>query len=160
LVEWLPAAGVVEDVRIAGRRQCAGIGQRLFFFEFSPSTFEMPLFIQGSIGRGIGPNRLHSQQSRVALGIYLVAFASQVNVANIKELIPEFFSENLVRGKGLLARSIITAQQQSPTFTPVYAALLSIINTKVIDNVSADGRDLSSVAMREIRALHCKRELE
>lgn len=60
----------------------------------------------------------------------------QVNVANIKELIPEFFSENLVRGKGLLARSIITAQQQSPTFTPVYAALLSIINTKVWAYVS------------------------
>lgn len=46
-------------------------------------------------------------------------------------LIPEFFNENLVRGKGLFARALITAQQQSPTFTPVYAALLSIVNTKV-----------------------------
>lgn len=33
--------------------------------------------------------------------------------------------------RGLLARSIITAQAASPTFTHVYAALVAIINTKV-----------------------------
>ena len=56
----------------------------------------------------------------------------QANTANIKMLIPDFFNENLVRGRGLFARALITAQQSSPTFTPVYAALLAVINTKVI----------------------------
>ena len=32
--------------------------------------------------------------------------------------------------RGLMSRSIITAQVASPTFTHVYAALVSIINTK------------------------------
>lgn len=32
--------------------------------------------------------------------------------------------------RGLLARSVITAQAASPTFTHVYAALVAIINTK------------------------------
>ncbi len=33
--------------------------------------------------------------------------------------------------RGLWARSIITAQTASPTFTHVYAALVAVINTKV-----------------------------
>ncbi|XP_011706955.1 PREDICTED: pre-mRNA-splicing factor CWC22 homolog, partial [Wasmannia auropunctata] len=39
-------------------------------------------------------------------------------------------SKNIVRGRGLLAHSIIQAQATSPIFTPVYAALTSIINLK------------------------------
>ena len=35
-----------------------------------------------------------------------------------------------MRGRGLLARSIIQAQTASPMFTHVYAALVAIINTK------------------------------
>ena len=38
------------------------------------------------------------------------------------------FRENVVRGCGLLGRSIIQAQAVSPTFTNVYAALVVIIN--------------------------------
>ena len=47
----------------------------------------------------------------------------------------ELFNENLLRGKGLLARAIMKAQTASPTFTPVYAALLSAVNTKLPENV-------------------------
>ena len=36
----------------------------------------------------------------------------------------------IYNNRGLLARSIITAQSASPTFTNVYACLVSIINTK------------------------------
>ena len=32
--------------------------------------------------------------------------------------------------RGLLGRSIVTAQAASPTFTHVYAALVAIVNTK------------------------------
>ena len=47
----------------------------------------------------------------------------------------ELFSENLLRGKGLLARAILKAQMASPTFTHVYAALLAAVNTKLPDVV-------------------------
>jgi hypothetical protein len=33
-----------------------------------------------------------------------------VNTTNIKNIIPELFAENIVRGRGLLCRSIIKAQ--------------------------------------------------
>lgn len=45
--------------------------------------------------------------------------------------IQELFRENLVRGRGLLARSILRAQMASPGFTHIFAALLSIINSKL-----------------------------
>ena len=34
--------------------------------------------------------------------------------------------------RGLLGRSIVTAQAASPTFTHVYAALVAIVNTKFL----------------------------
>jgi len=55
----------------------------------------------------------------------------QVNVSNISNIIRELFQENLVRGKGLFARSVIQAQGASPMFSHVYAALVAIINTKL-----------------------------
>ena len=54
----------------------------------------------------------------------------QVNVANIGNIVSELFQENVVRGRGLLARSVIQAQAASPMFTHVYAALVAVINTK------------------------------
>lgn len=56
---------------------------------------------------------------------------SQVNISNIKHVIPELFGENLIRGKGLFARSIMRAQAASLPFTPIFAALVAIINTKL-----------------------------
>ncbi len=52
-------------------------------------------------------------------------------MGNIKNLIPEIFYENLIRGRGLFARSIMKAQAASPNFTNVYAALVAVINTKM-----------------------------
>ena len=51
-------------------------------------------------------------------------------MANIGNIVSELFQENVVRGRGLLARSVIQAQAASPVFTHVYAALVSVINTK------------------------------
>ena len=58
----------------------------------------------------------------------------QINTANIKFLVPELFSENLVRGRGLFARSTMRAQAASVIFTSVYAALVAIVNTKMPAN--------------------------
>ena len=50
-------------------------------------------------------------------------------------MVIELFNENIIRGKGLLARSIIKAQLASPNFTHVYTALIAVINTKFPDIV-------------------------
>ncbi len=60
---------------------------------------------------------------------------NKVNISNISEIIMELFNENLMRGKGLLARAVMKAQMSSPTFTQVYAALLAAVNTKLPDVV-------------------------
>lgn len=56
---------------------------------------------------------------------------NKVNVSNFDMIIPSLIKENVVRGRGLLTRSIIQAQAASPTFTHVYAALAAVINSKV-----------------------------
>ncbi|KAL6200926.1 hypothetical protein ACLB2K_024641 [Fragaria x ananassa] len=55
---------------------------------------------------------------------------NKVNAANIKNIIPEIFSENLIRGRGLFCRSIMKSQMASPKFTDVIAALVAVVNTK------------------------------
>ncbi|GAA6037148.1 hypothetical protein JCM8097_008759 [Rhodosporidiobolus ruineniae] len=56
---------------------------------------------------------------------------NKVNTANIKLIIPELFGENLVRGRGLFVRSIMRAQASSLPFTPIFASLVAIVNTKL-----------------------------
>ncbi|KAK9378310.1 uncharacterized protein V2V93DRAFT_388963 [Kockiozyma suomiensis] len=56
---------------------------------------------------------------------------NKVNKANIKEIAQDVFKQNLVRGKGLFVRSMMRAQAASLPFTPVYAALAAIVNTKL-----------------------------
>ena len=56
---------------------------------------------------------------------------NKVNVGNIKDIVGEIFTENLIRGQGLFCRSIMKAQAASLPFTPVYAALAAIVNSKL-----------------------------
>lgn len=55
---------------------------------------------------------------------------NKVNTGNIAIIIKELLRENIVRGRGLLCRSVIQAQAASPTFTHVYAALIAAINSR------------------------------
>ena len=66
-----------------------------------------------------------------ALRKSITGIVNRVNVANIKHIVPELFAENLIRGRGLFARSVMKAQSSSLPFTPVFAALVAIINTKL-----------------------------
>lgn len=66
-----------------------------------------------------------------ALRKSITGIVNRVNISNIKDVVPELFSENLIRGRGLFARSIMKAQSASLPFTPVFAALVAIINTKL-----------------------------
>jgi len=55
---------------------------------------------------------------------------NKVNTSNLPLIIRELFKDNIVRGRGLLSRGIIQAQIASPFYTSVYAALVSVLNTK------------------------------
>lgn len=66
-----------------------------------------------------------------ALRKSITGIVNRVNIQNIKQVVPELFAENLIRGRGLFARSMMKAQSSSLPFTPVFAALVAIINTKL-----------------------------
>ncbi|KAG1681290.1 hypothetical protein FOA52_007336 [Chlamydomonas sp. UWO 241] len=55
---------------------------------------------------------------------------NKVNGMNIKAILVEVFRENLVRGRGLFCRSMMKSQLASPAFSPVYAGLVAVVNTK------------------------------
>lgn len=71
------------------------------------------------------------RQTWEALRKSINGLVNKVNVANIKNLVEELFQENLVRGRGLLVRSLVRAQMASPGFTHVFAALIAVINSKL-----------------------------
>ena len=61
----------------------------------------------------------------------ITRIVNRVNVTNIKHVMLELFSENLIRGWDLFAQSVMKAQAASLPYTPVYVVLVSIINTKL-----------------------------
>ncbi|KAK4983216.1 pre-mRNA-splicing factor cwc22, partial [Elasticomyces elasticus] len=96
-------------------------------------------------GTYIPPARLRALQAQItdktskeyqrmaweALKKSINGLINKINVSNIKHIVPELFGENLVRGRGLFCRSIMKAQSASLPFTPVYAAMAAIVNTKL-----------------------------
>ncbi|KAJ9573873.1 hypothetical protein L9F63_008733 [Diploptera punctata] len=80
-------------------------------------TVDMLTSRTGEVGLGSSKKSIHGH-------------INKVNTANIRIIVRELLKENIVRGRGLLCRSIIQAQAASPTFTHVYAALVSVINSK------------------------------
>jgi pre-mRNA-splicing factor CWC22 len=66
-----------------------------------------------------------------ALRKSITGIVNRVNITNIKLVVPELFAENLIRGRGLFARSVMKAQAASLPFTPVFAALVAILNSKL-----------------------------
>ncbi|CAN6251617.1 unnamed protein product [Urochloa humidicola] len=55
---------------------------------------------------------------------------NKVNASNIKDILPELFALDLVRGRGLLCESCIQSQMASPDLTDVFAALVAAVNAK------------------------------
>ena len=57
---------------------------------------------------------------------------NRLNAKTIKPLIHKLFDEgNLIRGRGLLAKTVLRAATTSPSYADVYAALVAVINTKL-----------------------------
>ncbi|KAL2752492.1 hypothetical protein ACRALDRAFT_1011715, partial [Sodiomyces alcalophilus JCM 7366] len=96
-------------------------------------------------GTYIPPARLRALQAQItdksskeyqrlmweALKKSINGLINKVNYSNIKHIVPELFGENLVKGRGLFCRSIMKAQATSLPFTPVFAAMAAIVNTKL-----------------------------
>lgn len=96
-------------------------------------------------GRYVPPARLRELQQQItdktskeyqrmaweALKKSINGLINKVNSSNIKHIVPELFAENLVRGKGLFARSVMRAAAASTPFIPIYACLVAIVNTKL-----------------------------
>ncbi|XP_069472187.1 pre-mRNA-splicing factor CWC22 homolog isoform X2 [Ambystoma mexicanum] len=72
----------------------------------------------------------YQRMSWEALKKSINGLINKVNVSNIGNIIQELLQENIVRGRGQLARSVLQAQSASPIFTHVYAAVVAIINSK------------------------------
>ncbi|GIX65659.1 cell cycle control protein, putative [Babesia caballi] len=58
------------------------------------------------------------------------AVVNKLTCSNVAELVVELLECNLIRGRGLLARSWIRAQMASPGFTDIYVAFLAVLNSK------------------------------
>ena len=56
---------------------------------------------------------------------------NKLNVGNIRSICEESFNENLFKARGLLCQSLLKAQAASLTFTPVYAAYVAVISSKL-----------------------------
>eukprot|EP00892_Ulva_mutabilis_P011560 jgi/Ulvmu1/8777/UM048_0032.1 len=63
-----------------------------------------------------------------ALRKTLNGIVNKVNASNLKQIAAELLRENLQRGRGVLCQALLKAQAASPTFTPVFAALVAIVN--------------------------------
>jgi pre-mRNA-splicing factor CWC22 len=99
-------------------------------------------------GAYIPPFRLKQMQAQIedktsaeyqrmtweALKKSINGLVNKVTKPNISVIVGEIFQENLIRGRGLYCRSIMKAQLASPAFTPIYAALTAVINTKLPEN--------------------------
>lgn len=96
-------------------------------------------------GTYIPPARLRALQAQItdkttkewqrmaweALKKSINGLINKANSPNLKQIVPELFGENLVRGKGLFCQSIMKAQAASLPFTPIYATMVAIVNTKL-----------------------------
>lgn len=96
-------------------------------------------------GTYIPPARLRALQAQItdkttkewqrmaweALKKSINGLINKANSPNLKQIVPELFQENLVRGKGLFCQSIMKAQAASLPFTHIYAAMVAIVNTKL-----------------------------
>lgn len=57
---------------------------------------------------------------------------NRLNVTTIKPLIHTLFQKaNLIRGRGLLVKSLLNGTMASPNYAHIYVALLAVINTKL-----------------------------
>lgn len=90
--------------------------------------FKLARMRQGEIEKG---SEADQRQHWEALKKSINGFVNKANAYNIPVLVEEMFRENLIRGRGLVARAILRAQMASPGFTHIFAGLLAVINSRL-----------------------------
>lgn len=61
----------------------------------------------------------------------ITGLINRANISNVTFIIKELFQCNLIRYKGLFASALLKAQETSPVYTDVYAAILGVINSRI-----------------------------
>lgn len=61
----------------------------------------------------------------------ITGLINRANTSNITLIIKELFQCNLIRYKGLFASALLKAQETSPVYTDVYAAILGVVNSRI-----------------------------
>lgn len=80
---------------------------------------------------GTAPSLPHLPWQRATRGRCMLPLHDAALPAALLNPRPQTHSmQNLVRGRGLFCRSLMKSQAASPGFTPVYAALTAVVNTK------------------------------
>ncbi|PSN47549.1 Pre-mRNA-splicing factor CWC22 [Blattella germanica] len=74
---------------------------------------------------------------------------NKVNTGNIGIIVRELLKENVVRGRGLLCRSIIQAQAASPTFTHAHEIVALEILTLLIESPTDDSVEVAIAFLKE-----------
>lgn len=75
----------------------------------------------------------YQEKNWIALQKTITGLLNKVDVTNIRDIIPKFFSVNLVRGRSLFCQACLKSQMAGPGFTDVFAAVVAVINTKIPD---------------------------
>ncbi|KAM0824985.1 hypothetical protein ACQ4PT_069865 [Festuca glaucescens] len=75
----------------------------------------------------------YQRQTWDALRRSITGHVNKATAANIRHVLPELLAENLVRGRGLLCRSLLRSQAACPAFTDVFAAVAAVVNSKIPD---------------------------
>ena len=79
-------------------------------------------------------DRFSEKQQRIlfeSLRRYLFSLVNKANASNLISVLPELFKENIVRGRGLFCHALLSAQEASPSYTPVYASMIAVVNAKL-----------------------------
>lgn len=61
----------------------------------------------------------------------ITGLINRANTSNVTVIVKELFECNLIRYKGTFVSALLKAQETSPSFTEVYAALTGIVNSRI-----------------------------
>lgn len=81
-------------------------------------------------------NQLEEEKQRIdwmSLKSSIFDEIKRCNTSNLREVIVNLFKLNLLRGRGILVKYIMRAQFRHKNLTSVYAALVSVLNSKIPD---------------------------
>ncbi|CBH18085.1 hypothetical protein, conserved [Trypanosoma brucei gambiense DAL972] len=111
--------------------------------------------VESGNSKGPGDETVQHEAWR-ALGRSITGIVNRVSGENVELSATELFRENIIRGRGLLCRSLMRAQLVNPDITNVLAALVSRVNKEV----STVGALLCKRLVVQWRRLHRRKDWE